>query len=158
MNYQIDIQRASEEASLISDELLIKWAELTLLDHQDTAELTLRLVDIKEMTELNNNYRDQNKPTNVLAFPSEIPDTIELDFPLLGDVIICPAVLAKESIEQGKTLEEHWAHIVIHGVLHLLGYDHIKDNDANLMQALETKLLAKLGFADPYQIEDEDFG
>jgi probable rRNA maturation factor len=156
MSYLIDIQHASDEAIPVSDELLIKWAEVALFEHRDSAELTLRIVNTEEIMQLNNDYRDQNKATNVLAFPSDIPDTIELDYPLLGDVIICPAVLEKESLEQRKPLQEHWAHIVIHGILHLLGYDHIKDDDAEVMQALETKLLAKLGFTNPYQIEEDE--
>lgn len=156
MTYHIDLQYATEEVIPVSDESLIKWAELTLTEHRASAELTLRIVDAEEITQLNHSYREQNKATNVLAFPIVVPDNIELEFPLLGDVIICPEVLAKESVEQGRPLEEHWAHIVIHGVLHLLGYDHIKDNDAEEMQAQEIKLLAKLGFSNPYKIEDED--
>lgn len=156
MSYHIDLQHASNEITPFDDELLIKWAELPLSEHMDSAELTLRIVDIDEITQLNHNYRNQNKATNVLAFPIVVPDNVEFEYPLLGDVIICPAVLEKESTESGKALEEHWAHIVIHGVLHLLGYDHIKDNDAEEMQALEIKLLAKLGFANPYKIEDEE--
>lgn len=156
MSYLIDIQHASHEGAPVSDDLLTKWAELALHEHKDSAELTLRLVNTKEIQQLNCDYRAQNKATNVLAFPAVVPEIIELDYPLLGDVIICPAVLEKESLSLGKPLEEHWAHIVIHGILHLLGYDHIKDDETEVMQALETKLLAKLGFADPYQIEDEE--
>jgi probable rRNA maturation factor len=156
MSYHIDLQHASKETIPFDDDLLTKWAELPLAEHMDSAELTLRLVDSDEITELNDTYRKQNKATNVLAFPIDVPDDVEFDYPLLGDVIICPAVLEKESTELGKSLEEHWAHIVIHGVLHLLGYDHIKDNEAEEMQAHEIKLLAKLGFANPYKIEDED--
>lgn len=156
MSYYIDIQHASEEVIPLSDERLGQCAELPLHEHKSTAELTLRLVDAEEMTQLNNDYRKQNKVTNVLAFPSAIPDTVELDFPFLGDVIICPTVLAQESLELGKSLEAHWTHIVIHGVLHLLGYDHIKEEDAEIMQALETQLLAELGFSDPYQKEDNN--
>ncbi|CDZ79190.1 Endoribonuclease YbeY [Legionella massiliensis] len=156
MTYHIDLQHATDEVIPISDELLIQWAELPLIEHMESAELTLRIVNTEEITELNHSYREQNKATNVLAFPIIVPDNIELEFPLLGDVIICPAVLAKESIEQDRPLEEHWAHIVIHGVLHLLGYDHIKDNEAEEMQAQEIKLLAKLGFSNPYKLEDED--
>ncbi|ARG97436.1 rRNA maturation RNase YbeY [Legionella micdadei] len=156
MNYHIDLQHACAHSIPVADELLIQWAELTLAEHKETAELTLRLVDEEEMTHLNHTYRQQNKTTNVLAFPSAIPDDIELDFPLLGDVIICPSVLQRESQELGKPVNEHWAHIVIHGVLHLLGYDHIKDSDAEIMQALEIKLLAHLGFANPYQIEGDN--
>ncbi|KTC92968.1 MULTISPECIES: rRNA maturation RNase YbeY [Legionella] len=156
MSYHIDLQHACDEPIPVSDESLRTWAELALLEHMDSAELTLRLVDPTEITDLNHTYRHQNKPTNVLAFPSELPDNIELDYPLLGDVIICPLVLQQESQESGKSLQEHWAHIVIHGVLHLLGYDHIKDSDAGIMQALEVKLLSKLGFANPYQTEGDN--
>jgi probable rRNA maturation factor len=95
---------------------------------------------------MNHQYRQQNKPTNVLAFPSEIPPQVTLDYPFLGDVIICPAVLHRESMALGKPCEAHWAHIVIHGILHLLGYDHLDDQDACIMQALENKLLVQLGY------------
>jgi probable rRNA maturation factor len=151
MGYHIDIQHASEDKIPFSDSQLSTWAQLPLDDHMDAAELTLRMVSPEEITELNHQYRQQNKATNVLAFPAALPENITLDYPLLGDLIICPLVLDKESLELEKTLEEHWAHTIIHGVLHLLGYDHIKEQDAKIMQALETKLLAKLGFADPWR-------
>lgn len=153
MAYHVDLQNACDDPIPVSDEKLISWAELPLSDHLQTAELTVRLVDDKEMTQLNHAYRQQNKATNVLAFPSAIPAGVELEYPLLGDVIICPSVLRAESIEQDKPLAEHWAHIIIHGVLHLLGYDHIQESDAEVMQATEIKLLAKLGFSNPYHIE-----
>ena len=158
MSYLIDIQHACNEETPVSDDLLIKWAELALCEHKDSAELTLRLVNTEEIQQLNHDYRAQNKATNVLAFPAVVPEVVELDYPLLGDVIICPSVLAKESLTLGKPLEEHWAHIVIHGILHLLGYDHIKDDETEVMQALEIKLLASLGFANPYQTEDDEVG
>ena len=154
MSYYIDIQHASKDTIPLSDERLSQCAKLPLAEHKESAELTLRLVDAEEMTQLNYDYRKQNKVTNVLAFPSDVPEIVELDFHFLGDVIICPEVLAKESQELGKSLEAHWAHIIIHGVLHLLGYDHIKEEDAEIMQALETKLLAKLGISSPYIKED----
>ncbi|MBA2711039.1 MAG: rRNA maturation RNase YbeY [Tatlockia sp.] len=156
MSFVIDIQHACDNPVPVRDDLLIKWAESALSEHQESAELTLRIVNIDEIQQLNNDYRHQNKATNVLAFPSVIPDGIELEYPLLGDVIICPEVLEKESLELKKPLEEHWAHIVIHGVLHLLGYDHIKDDDAFLMQVEEIKLLLELGFTNPYPIEEEE--
>jgi probable rRNA maturation factor len=156
MSYYIDLQVACEEVIPFDNDLLITWATLPLINHREAAELTLRLVDTKEITQLNHHYRHKNKATNVLAFPSLIPDNIELEYPLLGDVIICPAVLQTESLSLAKSLEEHWAHIVIHGVLHLLGYDHIKDSETKVMQALEIRLLAQLGFANPYQIEGND--
>lgn len=152
----IDLQHACDDLIPIEDAKLIDWAALPLKEHRDKAELTLRLVSPQEMTKLNFRYRQQNKATNVLAFPSTIPYAIDLDYPLLGDVIICPAVLEAESLELGKPLSHHWAHIIIHGVLHLLGYDHIKKNEAKLMQSEEIKLLARLGIADPYNIEGEN--
>ncbi|KTD20790.1 metal-dependent hydrolase [Legionella lansingensis] len=154
MSYHIDVQFACKAAIPVERNLLISWAQLPLIEHMDAAELTLRLVDQEEIRQLNRTYRKKDKPTNVLAFPSTIPDNIELEYPLLGDVIICPAILEKESIEQDKPLKEHWAHIVVHGILHLLGYDHIEENDAEIMQTLEIQLLKKLGFANPYETED----
>ncbi len=156
MSYYIDLQHACDEPIPISDELLITWAELALHEHRKSGELTLRLVNPDEITHLNDTYRHQNKATNVLAFPSALPDNIKLDYPLLGDVIVCPAVLHNESLEFKKPLEEHWAHIIIHGVLHLLGFDHVKSSDAEIMQALEIKLLAKLGITNPYLIEGDN--
>lgn len=154
MNYHIDIQHICEDKIPVSDEMLLDWAQRALSSHSDSAELTLRFVDLEEMTHLNFYYRQQNKPTNVLAFPANLPDGITLDVPLLGDVIICPAVLQQESLDQKKPLIAHWALIVTHGILHLLGYDHIEDNDAAIMQALEIKLLAESGFDNPYLDKD----
>ncbi|MCP0913500.1 MULTISPECIES: rRNA maturation RNase YbeY [Legionella] len=153
MNYHVDIQDACATPLPVPEHVLLQWVELALSE-KTTAELTLRFVDIDEMTHLNHTYRSKNAPTNVLAFPATLPQTIELELPLLGDVIICPAVLAQESQTLNKPLIAHWAHIVIHGTLHLLGYDHIQEEDACLMQAIETKLLAQLGFEDPYHAEE----
>ena len=122
----------------------------------ERAELTVRLTTIEEITTLNTTYRHQPKPTNVLAFPSQLPDTITLKYPLLGDLVICPAILKKEHIEQKRPLIAHWAHIVIHGALHLLGFDHIDDKDTVLMQTEEIKLLAELGFENPYHHEENN--
>jgi len=155
MTYHIDIQHASQETIPVDDDTLIHWAQLALETAQDSAELTLRIVDEAEITALNGTYRKQNKATNVLAFPSHLPATIELDCPFLGDVILCPTVIQYESIDLKKPLEAHWALIVIHGILHLLGYDHIQDKDADIMQGLEKKLLLQLGFDDPYLEDDE---
>ncbi|KTD17089.1 rRNA maturation RNase YbeY [Legionella jordanis] len=154
MSYHIDLQLACNESLPVEETFIIDWARLALADHISSAELTLRFVDQGEIQELNRIYRKQDKPTNVLAFPATIPDNIDLDYPLLGDIIICPAVLLAESTELDKPLQAHWAHIVIHGVLHLLGYDHIIDSEAEIMQGLEISLLAKLGFANPYETED----
>ncbi|MDF1677261.1 MAG: rRNA maturation RNase YbeY [Legionellaceae bacterium] len=154
MMIQLDIQHASKSPIPVSDEQLFKWVCCALKPHQEKAELTIRLVDADEMTHLNHTYREQNKTTNVLAFPSNLPDDILLEYPLLGDIIVCPAVLEAESLTLNTPLVAHWAHIIIHGVLHLLGYDHIKEADANIMEALEIKALKTLGFNNPYTSED----
>ena len=154
MMIHLDIQKACEAAVPVSDEVLQQWVERVLAPHREHAELTLRLVDSDEIQMLNKTYRKQDKATNVLAFPSDIPEEILLECPLLGDVIICPTVLEEESIRLETPLIAHWAHIVIHGVLHLLGYDHIQDHDADIMQALETKTLETLGFDNPYHEDD----
>lgn len=154
MNYVIDLQIACEDPLPVTEACLISYAELPLKAHREKAELTLRLVSPEEMIDLNSTYRKQHKTTNVLAFPSNIPAAIAMDYPLLGDVIVCPSVLLAESQELNKALDFHWAHIVIHGVLHLLGFDHIEENDARVMQAQEISLLAAIGFTNPYLDED----
>ncbi len=153
MTYHIDIQHATQLPIPFTDEQIISWASLALRDYQQQGELTVRYVDPTEMIDLNNTYRQQNKPTNVLAFPSTIPEIVDLPCPFLGDIIICPEVLAQESLELNKSPTEHWALIIIHGILHLLGYDHIEDDDTEIMQAIEVKLLAELGYANPYDEE-----
>ena len=154
MAYYIDIQNASEEPLPMTEKDLTDLAIKVLTKHKDEAELTLRIVKPEEMIYLNNTYRKQNKTTNVLAFPSSLPQNIELECPLLGDIIICSEVLLKESQQYKKSLQEHWSLIVIHGVLHLLGYDHIEEKDAHLMQGLEIKFLEELGYPNPYNSKD----
>ena len=112
------------------------------------AELSIRLVDAAESQALNARYRQRNTPTNVLSFPADIPDYVEL--PLLGDIVICAPVVAREAREQHKTQEAHWAHMLVHGTLHLLGYDHANDTDAAIMEDLETKILKQLHYPPPY--------
>ena len=119
-----------------------------------SGSVSVVLADDATLRDLNRTFRGKDKPTNVLAFPSDIPAHIAYDYPFLGDVIICPAVLLDESVALHKPLTAHWALIVIHGILHLLGYDHIEDHDATVMQALEIKLLAQLGFDNPYKDHD----
>ena len=117
------------------------------------ARITVRLVDEAESRELNHTYRGKDKPTNVLSFPFEAPPGMEL--PLLGDLVICRQVVEAEAIEQGKPLMAHWAHMVVHGSLHLLGYDHIEDEEAEEMEQLERDIMQELGFADPYLNDEE---
>lgn len=131
-----------------------QWAEAALAGRCrfDEPELTIRLVDNHESQQLNHEYRGKDKPTNVLSFPFEAPPEVPL--PLLGDLIIAVAVVEQEAIEQHKTSRAHWAHMVVHGCLHLLGYDHIKDDEAEVMENLERDILASLGFNDPYSEEN----
>jgi len=109
----------------------------------------VRLVDIAEMKTLNETYRDKAGPTNVLSFPSDLPDDLQL--PLLGDIVICAPVVRAEAAEQGKNLTAHWAHMTIHGTLHLLGYDHIAEEEAAAMEALESAILKRLDYPCPYR-------
>jgi len=158
MELFVDLQIATKnEASLPEQPLLEKWIQVAILAGsditRDEAELTVRIVDKEESQQLNYQYRGKDKPTNVLSFPFQNPPGISL--PLLGDLVICKQVVENEAIEQKKTLTEHWAHMLIHGTLHLLGYDHIDSQEAFAMENLETKLLVELGFADPYLSEKE---
>jgi probable rRNA maturation factor len=113
------------------------------------AQLTVRVIGEAEGAALNRDYRGRTGATNVLSFPFAEP--FMLRPPLLGDIVICAPVLVAQAQQQNKSLQAHWAHLVVHGVLHLLGYDHEDDRQADVMETLETKILVQLGFADPYQ-------
>ncbi|NOX92454.1 MAG: rRNA maturation RNase YbeY [Gammaproteobacteria bacterium] len=117
-------------------------------------QMTVRIVETDEMTELNQQYRQKTGPTNVLSFPFESPPGMPTDLmePTLGDVVVCAAVVIREAAVQGKTLTAHWAHMIVHGTLHLLGYDHIQNNDAQKMESLEIIVLAELGYENPYSV------
>ncbi|WP_346837204.1 rRNA maturation RNase YbeY [Microbulbifer sp. SAOS-129_SWC] len=145
----LDVQRASDCPGQPSDEQIGTWAGAALRGRRDTAELSVRIVDEAESRELNHRYRGKDKPTNVLSFPADLPK--DLDLPLLGDLVICAAVVAREADQQRKAIDAHWAHMVVHGTLHLLGYDHVEDAEAEVMERLETELLAGLGIEDPYR-------
>ena len=144
----VDIQQASGITDTPSDDEFRRWVAACINDQTRDYEVSLRLVDISEISALNKHYRHQDKPTNVLSFPAEFPE--ELNIPLLGDIVICSAVVAAEAEEQHKSLPAHWAHMTIHGTLHLLGYDHIDEKDAIEMEALETDIMQNLGFPPPY--------
>ena len=148
----IDLQIACEQASgLPTAEQIEQWATAAVQPQTDEVEMTVRIVDEAESHALNLNYRGKDRPTNVLSFPFECPDEVEL--PLLGDLVICRQVVEREAQEQGKPLMAHWAHMVVHGSLHLLGYDHIEDDEAEEMESLETQIMIGLGFVDPYLSE-----
>ncbi|KUM41843.1 rRNA maturation RNase YbeY [Pseudomonas sp. EpS/L25] len=149
MAIELDVQVASEAADLPEEPDLRRWCERALRARQGDSELTIRLVDEDEGRELNRTWRHKDYATNVLSFPADVPDEF-LDIPLLGDLVICAPVVAREAAEQGKPADAHWAHLVIHGCLHLLGYDHLDDDEAEEMEDLERQLLAELGYPDPY--------
>ena len=148
----IDLQIACEqETGLPTVEQIEQWATAAVQPQSDEVEMTVRIVDEAESHELNLNYRGKDRPTNVLSFPFECPDEVEL--PLLGDLVICRQVVEREAQEQDKPVMAHWAHMVVHGSLHLLGYDHIEDDEAEEMESLEAQIMTGLGFADPYLSE-----
>ncbi|WP_315567429.1 rRNA maturation RNase YbeY [Aggregatibacter aphrophilus] len=148
----IDLQIACEqETGLPTAEQIEQWATVAVQPQTDEVEMTVRIVDEAESHALNLNYRGKDRPTNVLSFPFECPDEVEL--PLLGDLVICRQVVEREAQEQDKPVMAHWAHMVVHGSLHLLGYDHIEDDEAEEMESLETQIMTGLGFADPYLSE-----
>ena len=148
----IDLQIACEqETGLPTAEQIEQWATAAVQPQSDEVEMTVRIVDEAESHALNLNYRGKDCPTNVLSFPFECPDEVEL--PLLGDLVICRQVVEREAQEQDKPVMAHWAHMVVHGSLHLLGYDHIEDVEAEEMESLETQIMTGLGFADPYLSE-----
>lgn len=152
MSIELDLQIAVEdEQGLPAYEDVSTWLTAAITPFQPQAEVTVRIVDNEESHQLNLEYRGKDKPTNVLSFPFEAPPGIELD--LLGDLVICRQVVEQEAKEQNKTLQAHWAHMVVHGSLHLLGYDHIEEDEAEEMESLETELMQKLGFEDPYLAE-----
>ena len=148
----VDLQIATENIEgLPTEEQIVQWATAAVQPEGDEVEMTVRIVDEAESHELNLTYRGKDRPTNVLSFPFECPDEVEL--PLLGDLVICRQVVEREAAEQEKPLMAHWAHMVVHGCLHLLGYDHIEDDEAEEMESLETQIMQGLGFDDPYLAE-----
>lgn len=148
----VDLQIATENIEgLPTEEQIVQWATAAVQPEGDEVEMTVRIVDEAESHELNLTYRGKDRPTNVLSFPFECPDEVELL--LLGDLVICRQVVEREAAEQEKPLMAHWAHMVVHGSLHLLGYDHIEDNEAEEMESLETQIMQGLGFDDPYLAE-----
>lgn len=153
MNGIIDLQVASEAKDLPSEAQFQQWLSTTLAHlGRDSGEITVRIVDEEESQQLNHDYRGKDKPTNVLSFPFEAPPGIELD--LLGDLVICAAVVAREAEQQNKPLYHHWAHMTIHGILHLLGYDHIEQDDAEQMESVEIAILNQLAIDDPYTLRE----
>jgi len=125
---------------------------LKMVGVTETKECTIRVVDQAESAELNEQYRKKQGATNVLSFPFEAP--IEIDIDLLGDLVICAPLVIEEATQQNKAVVMHWSHLIVHGCLHLLGYDHIDDGDANKMEGLERQIMKQLGYSDPYRMID----
>ncbi len=149
---QLDIQLATQSDNLPDEEQFQLWIDAVLADDQQDREVVIRIVDEAEMTALNESYRQKTGPTNILSFPFQPPPQIESN--LLGDLIICAPVIDKEAKQQNKKVLDHWAHIVVHGMLHLLGYDHLTEEEAQVMENLEINILQSLHISNPYQ---EDF-
>ncbi|MCW8928706.1 MAG: rRNA maturation RNase YbeY [Gammaproteobacteria bacterium] len=155
----VDLQQIVSSKNIPTQDKIESWVRQTLITEADPAlnndeyELTIRIVDKEEVQSLNRMYRDKDKPTNVLSFPYEdfpFDTPPEIHLPLLGDLVICHDIVVEEASQQGKTIEAHWAHMVVHGVLHLKGYDHIDDSDAHIMESLEIKILHQLKVKNPY--------
>jgi probable rRNA maturation factor len=155
MDSPIEIQNAADADDVPEPPELGAWAEAALaaIERPGTA-ITVRIVDAEEGRALNRDFRGRDYATNVLSFPfPELPPEAmaELGGPYIGDLAICAEVVTREASEQGKTLHAHWAHLIVHGVLHLAGYDHQDDDEAERMETRECAILADLGFPDPYR-------
>lgn len=146
----IIVQYATDKKLAPAKKLICHWAEQALATQDCKQEVTIRIVDIAEMTALNQDFRGKSGATNVLSFPADLPDAAKEAYPVLGDIVICADVVNREAAEQGKSEPSHWAHMVTHGVLHLLGHDHVNDDEAEIMESLEIKLMQQLGFSNPY--------
>ena len=155
MLIHIDLQNTIDSQSLPKINQIQTWL-LTALKKINAKfeqpEITIRVVSLEESQQLNSTYRNKDKPTNILSFPFEAPEMIpveELD-ELLGDLVVCEQIVIEEANSQNKTIESHWAHILIHGLLHLQGFDHLEDQQAEQMESIEIEILSELGFPNPY--------
>ncbi|TQV68232.1 rRNA maturation RNase YbeY [Exilibacterium tricleocarpae] len=161
MSLDIDIQVASTGDRVPDPSQIRRWVTATLAagaavrPHAPT-ELSVRIVGADESRRLNRQYRGRDKPTNVLSFPADLPP--DLPLPLLGDLVVCAPVVIAEARDQGKPVEAHWAHMLVHGTLHLLGYDHVADADALVMEDLETRILLDLHYPAPYELDRQAAG
>ena len=153
MTAHVDVELASDDDSVPAADDIAAWVNraIVAVGRESELEVSVRVVDEIEMQALNSEFRAQNKPTNVLSFPagdiSGLPS--EAGIPL-GDIVICAAVVADEALQQGKSLNDHWAHMMVHGTLHLLGFDHDNDANADEMEGLEIQILNDYGIANPY--------
>lgn len=148
VDIELSISEGVDEATLPSEEKFHQWAQACYSGDGEVVA-SLQIVGSDEMQSLNKNYRNKDKPTNVLSFPMELPDEVGIN--ILGDLALCDEVIESEAKQQGKAAEAHWAHMVVHGMLHLQGYDHIEDDEAELMEAKEIEIMKKLDFENPYK-------
>lgn len=149
MGLELAVQRAVEESDAPGEAAFRGWAEAALSGRREATELVIRIVGAEEGEALNATWRGRDRPTNVLSFPADLPP--ELELPLLGDLVLCAPVVAAEAREQGKSVSDHYAHLTVHGLLHLLGFDHEDGAEAQRMEAEERRILAGLGIEDPYR-------
>ncbi len=156
MPVDLEVQRVSAAAGIPDDEQFQLWAEAALAGKGSSFSLLIRVVDEKEAQRFNRDYRNKDYATNVLSFPAQLPEGLPEDIrqSQLGDLLICAPVVIREALEQRRPEADHWAHLLVHGVLHLLGYDHEESSEAEVMESLEIEILAKSGIADPYQVID----
>ena len=152
MSATVDVQRVVKAGP--ADAEISRWVDAVLrAEQRGEAELTVRIVDEQESAELNETYRHKPGPTNVLSFPFEAPPEVELN--LLGDLVICAPLVQREAQQQHKQERVHWAHMVVHGTLHLLGYDHLQADEAEDMENREIRIMESLGFENPYRLDEE---
>ncbi|WP_396587922.1 rRNA maturation RNase YbeY [Bermanella sp. R86510] len=153
----VDLQVAlesPEQNTVPSEDALQTWVEAAIGKLKPDAELSIRIVEASESQSLNHQYRGKDKPTNVLSFPFEIPEELAglEEISLIGDLVVCHDIVISEAEQQGKPLEHHYAHMIIHGCLHLLGFDHINEDEATEMESLEIDILSHLNIPNPYII------
>ena len=153
MPTELEVQRSTSATGIPDDGQFQRWADAALAGHPGRRSLAIRIVDEPEAQRFNREYRDKDHATNVLSFPAELPEGLPEDVKQaqLGDLLICAAVVEREAVEQKRPQADHWAHLTVHGILHLLGYDHQQTAEAEVMETLETEILAALGVPDPYE-------
>ena len=153
MPVEFEVQRVSTSASIPDDERFRLWAETALAGKGENFSFGIRVVDEDEAQRFNREYRHKDYATNILSFPTDLPEDLPEDIrhSQLGDLLICAPVVTREALQQHRSELDHWAHLLVHGILHLLGYDHQRADEADVMESLETEILAKLGIGDPYR-------
>ena len=153
MPIELEVQRSTSATGIPDDGQFQRWADAALAGHPGRPSLAIRIVDEPEAQRFNREYRDKDHATNVLSFPAELPEGLPEDVKQaqLGDLLICAPVVEREAMEQKRPQADHWAHLTVHGILHLLGYDHQQTAEAEVMETLETEILAALGVPDPYE-------